>query len=54
MDSGAVLIDGVNVRTVAQTSLRKLAGVVAQDTVRQVSLFISLVTYWRRGFHAVY
>lgn len=33
VDSGSVLIDGQNVRSLTQTSLRKQVGVVAQDTV---------------------
>lgn len=33
VDNGAVLIDGVDVRELTQTSLRKNVGVVAQDTV---------------------
>lgn len=35
VDSGAVLIDGVNVKKFTQESLRTEIGVVAQDTVRK-------------------
>lgn len=33
VDQGAVLIDGQNVKTVRQDSLRRAIGVVPQDTV---------------------
>lgn len=33
VDSGAILIDGQNIKTVSQTSLRRAIGVVPQDTV---------------------
>lgn len=39
VDSGAVLIDGLDVRELTQTSLRKQVGVVAQDTVRYTPNF---------------
>lgn len=34
VDSGSILIDGENVKSFTQRSLRKTVGVVAQDTVR--------------------
>lgn len=34
VDSGTVLVNGADVRTLTQHSLRKHIGVVAQDTVR--------------------
>jgi ABC-type transport system involved in Fe-S cluster assembly fused permease/ATPase subunit len=33
VDSGAVVIDGQNIKTVQQASLRQAIGVVPQDTV---------------------
>lgn len=34
VDSGRILIDGKDIRSFSQESLRKNVGVVAQDTVR--------------------
>lgn len=33
VDQGSITIDGTDIRDVTQVSLRKLVGVVAQDTV---------------------
>lgn len=45
VDSGRVLINGRDVRSIKQQSLRKEIGVVAQDTVRrQVIILLQICT----------
>lgn len=48
-DSGAVLIDGVNLRTAHLRSLRKLIGVVTQDTQLFDDTVLANIAYGRRG-----
>lgn len=36
VDDGSIQIDGIDIRTVTQASLRNLVGVVAQDTVGSI------------------
>ena len=48
-DSGAVLIDGVNLRTAHLRSLRKLIGVVTQDTQLFDDTVAANIAYGRRG-----
>jgi ATP-binding cassette, subfamily B (MDR/TAP), member 6 len=46
VDSGGIMIDGQNIKTVRQKSLRKFMGVVPQDTV----LFNNTIKYVGRNF----
>jgi ATP-binding cassette, subfamily B (MDR/TAP), member 6 len=46
VDSGGIMIDGQNIKTVRQKSLRKFMGVVPQDTV----LFNNTIKYVSRNF----
>ncbi len=48
-DSGAVLIDGVNIRTAHLRSLRKLIGVVTQDTQLFDDTVFANIAYGKRG-----
>lgn len=48
-DSGAVLIDGVNVRTAHLRSVRKLIGVVTQDTQLFDDTVFANIAYGKRG-----
>ena len=48
-DSGAVLIDGVNLRTAHLRSLRKLIGVVTQDTQLFDDTVLANIAYGKRG-----
>ncbi|MDY3562796.1 ABC transporter ATP-binding protein/permease [Gemmata sp. JC673] len=48
-DSGAVLIDGVNLRTAHLRSLRKLIGVVTQDTQLFDDTVFANIAYGKRG-----
>ncbi len=48
-DSGAVLIDGVNIRTAHLRSLRKLSGVVTQDTQLFDDTVLANIAYGKRG-----
>ena len=48
-DSGAVLIDGVNLRTAHLRSLRKLLGVVTQDTQLFDDTVFANISYGKRG-----
>ncbi|MBY0458288.1 MAG: ABC transporter ATP-binding protein/permease, partial [Gemmataceae bacterium] len=48
-DSGAVLIDGVNLRTAHLRSLRRLIGVVTQDTQLFDDTVLANIAYGRRG-----
>jgi ATP-binding cassette subfamily B protein/subfamily B ATP-binding cassette protein MsbA len=48
-DSGAVLIDGVNLRTAHLRSLRKLIGVVTQDTQLFDDSVFANIAYGKRG-----
>jgi ATP-binding cassette subfamily B protein/subfamily B ATP-binding cassette protein MsbA len=48
-DSGAVLIDGVNLRTAHLRSLRKLLGVVTQDTLLFDDTVFANIAYGKRG-----
>jgi len=48
-DSGAVLIDGVNIRTAHLRSLRKLIGIVTQDTQLFDDTVFANIAYGKRG-----
>ncbi|MCS7021752.1 MAG: ABC transporter ATP-binding protein/permease [Gemmataceae bacterium] len=48
-DSGAVLIDGVSLRTVHLRSLRRLIGLVTQDTLLFDDTVYANIAYGRRG-----
>ncbi len=48
-DSGTVMIDGVNIRTAHLRSLRKMIGIVTQDTLLFDDSVVANIAYGKRG-----